>query len=32
MMSGTVLIKKNAGSTFGAAIRGGDLVCGGCGS
>lgn len=27
MMSGTVLIKKNAGSTFGAAIRGGDLVC-----
>ena len=27
MMSGTVVIKKNAGSTFGAAIRGGDLVC-----
>ncbi|MEE2982524.1 MAG: GXGXG motif-containing protein [Pseudomonadota bacterium] len=27
MMSGTVLIEKNAGSTFGAAIRGGDLVC-----
>ena len=27
MMSGTVIIKKNAGSTFGAAIRGGDLVC-----
>lgn len=27
MMSGTVDISKNAGSTFGAAIRGGDLVC-----
>jgi glutamate synthase domain-containing protein 3 len=27
MMSGTVLIMKNAGSQFGAAIRGGDLVC-----
>ncbi|MFT4561628.1 MAG: glutamate synthase domain-containing protein 3 [Gammaproteobacteria bacterium] len=27
MMSGTVIIEKNAGSTFGAAIRGGDLVC-----
>jgi glutamate synthase domain-containing protein 3 len=27
MMSGTVLIEKNAGSQFGAAIRGGDLVC-----
>ena len=27
MMAGTVVIKKNAGSTFGAAIRGGDLVC-----
>ena len=27
MMSGTVGIEKNAGSTFGAAIRGGDLVC-----
>ena len=26
-MAGTVLIEKNAGSTFGAAIRGGDLVC-----
>ncbi len=26
-MSGTVLIEKNAGSQFGAAIRGGDLVC-----
>ena len=26
-MSGTVVIDKNAGSTFGAAIRGGDLVC-----
>ena len=26
-MAGTVLIKKNAGSSFGAAIRGGDLVC-----
>jgi len=26
-MSGTVVIEKNAGSTFGAAIRGGDLVC-----
>ena len=31
MMSGTVLIEKNAGSTFGAAIRGGDLVCQGLG-
>ena len=31
MMSGTVLIEKNAGSTFGAAIRGGDLVCRGLG-
>ncbi len=27
MMAGTVLVEKNAGSTFGAAIRGGDLVC-----
>ena len=27
MMAGVVLIEKNAGSTFGAAIRGGDLVC-----
>ena len=27
MMSGTVIVEKNAGSTFGAAIRGGDLVC-----
>ena len=27
MMAGTVLIEKNGGSTFGAAIRGGDLIC-----
>ncbi|MGQ0672171.1 MAG: hypothetical protein ACT4N2_04730 [Hyphomicrobium sp.] len=27
MMAGTIVIDKNAGSTFGAAIRGGDLVC-----
>ena len=27
MLSGTVVIEKNAGSLFGAAIRGGDLVC-----
>jgi glutamate synthase domain-containing protein 3 len=27
MMSGTILIEKNAGSQFGAALRGGDLVC-----
>jgi glutamate synthase domain-containing protein 3 len=27
MMSGRIVIEKNAGSTFGAAIRGGDLVC-----
>jgi glutamate synthase domain-containing protein 3 len=27
MMSGTVIIEKNAGSSFGAAMRGGDLVC-----
>ena len=26
-MAGTVVIEKNAGSTFGAAMRGGDLVC-----
>ena len=26
-MAGVVVIEKNAGSTFGAAIRGGDLVC-----
>ena len=26
-MAGQVVIEKNAGSTFGAAIRGGDLVC-----
>src|SRR5246500_5647948 len=26
-MAGTVVIGKNAGSTFGAAMRGGDLVC-----
>ena len=26
-MAGTVVIEKNAGSSFGAAIRGGDLVC-----
>ncbi len=26
-MAGTVVVEKNAGSTFGAAIRGGDLVC-----
>ena len=26
MMAGTILIEKNGGSTFGAAIRGGDLV------
>jgi methylamine---glutamate N-methyltransferase subunit B len=29
MLAGTVLIDKNAGSTFGAALRGGDLVCNG---
>ena len=29
MMAGTILIEKNAGSQFGAAIRGGDLVCSG---
>jgi methylamine---glutamate N-methyltransferase subunit B len=27
MMSGTIVVGKNAGSTFGAALRGGDLVC-----
>jgi glutamate synthase domain-containing protein 3 len=27
MMAGTVVVEKNAGSTFGAAIRGGDLIC-----
>ena len=26
-MGGTVVIEKNAGSHFGAALRGGDLVC-----
>jgi len=29
MMSGTVVIEKNAGSTFGAALRGGALAYGG---
>jgi glutamate synthase domain-containing protein 3 len=27
MLAGTIVIEKNAGSQFGAAIRGGDLVC-----
>jgi glutamate synthase domain-containing protein 3 len=27
MMSGAIVVQKNAGSTFGAALRGGDLVC-----
>ncbi len=27
MMAGVVVVEKNAGSCFGAAIRGGDLVC-----
>src|SRR5262245_5267516 len=27
MMAGTVVIEKNAGSCFGAGLRGGDLVC-----
>ncbi len=27
MLAGTVIIEKNAGSSFGAALRGGDLVC-----
>ena len=26
-MAGKVVIEKNAGSCFGAAIRGGDLIC-----
>ena len=26
-MAGVVVIEKNGGSTFGAALRGGDLVC-----
>jgi len=26
-MAGTVIVEKNAGSSFGAAVRGGDLVC-----
>ncbi len=26
-MAGTVVVEKNAGSCFGAALRGGDLVC-----
>ena len=26
-MAGTIVIEKNAGSQFGAAMRGGDLVC-----
>ena len=26
-MAGTVVVEKNGGSTFGAALRGGDLVC-----
>jgi glutamate synthase domain-containing protein 3 len=29
MMAGTVVVEKNAGSCFGAALRGGDLVCSG---
>jgi len=29
MMAGTVVVEKNAGSCFGAALRGGDLVCNG---
>ena len=29
MLSGTVVVAKNAGSCFGAAVRGGDLVCNG---
>ena len=31
MMAGTIVIEKNAGSQFGAALRGGDLVCKGIG-
>jgi glutamate synthase domain-containing protein 3 len=27
MMAGTVVVEKNAGSCFGAGLRGGDLVC-----
>ena len=27
MMAGTVVVEKNAGACFGAALRGGDLVC-----
>jgi len=27
MLAGTVVVEKNAGSCFGAALRGGDLVC-----
>ncbi len=27
MMAGTIVVEKNAGSTFGNALRGGDLVC-----
>ena len=27
MMAGKVIIEKNAGSCFGAALRGGDLIC-----
>lgn len=27
MLAGTVIVEKNAGSCFGAALRGGDLVC-----
>lgn len=27
MMAGAVVVEKNAGSSFGAALRGGDLVC-----
>ena len=27
MMAGKVVIEKNAGSCFGAAVRGGDLIC-----
>ena len=26
-MAGICVVEKNAGSTFGAALRGGDLVC-----
>jgi len=26
-MAGKVVVEKNAGSSFGAAIRGGDLIC-----